>query len=94
MLMRRRDYVRTQGIMRDVFKKVITQDLTVKFSKIQAPTFIIWGDKDDLTPVQDAYLMNEMIPDSKLEIIPGVGHRLKNDAPEKLAEIIVAFLKQ
>jgi pimeloyl-ACP methyl ester carboxylesterase len=88
MIIRRRDYVRTQGIMRDVFKKVITQDLTAKFSKISMPTLIIWGDKDELTPVQDAYLMGELIPNSKLEIIPGGKHALNFQSPEKLAEKI------
>jgi len=92
MTIRRRDYVRTQGIMREVFKKVITQDLTAKFSKIQAPTLIIWGEKDELTPVQDAYLMQELIPNSKLEIIPGANHALNFEIPEKLSETIIRFL--
>ena len=93
MLIRRRDYVKTQGIMRDVFKKVITQDLTAKFSKIQTPTLIIWGDKDEMTPIQDAHLMQELIPNSKLEIINGAKHALNFQAPEKLSELIVSFAK-
>ena len=93
MAIRRRDYVRAQGIMRDVFQKVITQDLTAKFSKIQAPTLIIWGDKDEMTPVQDAYLMDELIPDSKLEIVEGGKHALNFQMPDKLSEEIGGFLK-
>jgi len=93
MAIRRRDYVRTQGIMRDVFKKVITQDLTAKFSKIQAPTLIVWGDKDEMTPVQDAYLMDELIPNSKLEIVEGGKHALNLQQPEKLSEIMFRFLQ-
>jgi len=92
MAIRRSDYVRTQGIMRDVFKKVITQDLTAKFSKISIPTLIIWGDKDELTPVQDAYLMDELIPNSKLEIIEGGKHALNFQMPEKLSKILYDFL--
>ncbi|MEK7510433.1 MAG: alpha/beta hydrolase [Patescibacteria group bacterium] len=92
MLIRRRDYVRTQGIMREIFKKVIMHDLTAKFSKIQAPTLIVWGDRDELTPVQDAYLMHELIPNSKLEIISGGKHALNFQMPEKLSNIIAQFL--
>src|SRR3989344_5496517 len=92
MAIRRRDYVRTQGIMRDVFKLVITQDLTAKFSKISVPTLIIWGDKDELTPVQDAYLMHELIRNSKLEIIGGGKHALNFQMPDKLSEVIWSWL--
>ncbi|MEK7542240.1 MAG: alpha/beta hydrolase [Patescibacteria group bacterium] len=92
MVIRRRDYIKTQGIMREVFKKVITQDLTAKFSKIQIPTLIIWGDKDEMTPVQDAYLMQELIPNSKLEVINAAKHALNFQAPEKLVETITKFI--
>src|SRR3989344_4687460 len=93
MVIRRRDYIRTQGVMRDVFKKVITQDLTAKFSKISVPTLLIWGDKDEMTPVQDAYLMQELIPNSKLEIIEGAKHALNFQAPEVLAQKMLEFLQ-
>ena len=93
MALRRRDYMKTQGIMRDVFKKVITQDLTAKFSKISVPTLLLWGDKDEMTPIQDAYLTQELIPNSKLEIIPGAKHALNFQAPEKLSESIALFAK-
>ena len=93
MAIHRRDYVKTQGIMRDVFKKVITQDLTAKFSKISMPTLIIWGDKDEMTPIQDAYLTQELIPNSKLEIIKGAKHALNFQAPEKLAQKILEFIE-
>lgn len=93
MAIRRRDYMKTQGIMRDVFKKVITQDLTAKFSQIKAPTLLIWGDKDQMTPIQDAHLTQELIPNSKLEIIPGAKHALNFQAPEVLAQKILEFLQ-
>ncbi len=78
--------------MRDVFKKVITQDLTAKFSKIQARTLIIWGERDQLTPLGDAYILKENIPNSKLEIIPQQGHNLHFKIPEKLSEYILNFI--
>ncbi len=93
MAVRRRDYMKTQGIMREVFKKVITQDLTAKFSKISVPTLLIWGDKDEMTPIQDAYLTQELIPNSKLEIIPGAKHALNFQAPEVLAQKIVEYIQ-
>ena len=93
MAIRRPNYMKTQGIMRDVFKKLITQDLTAKFSKISMPTLLIWGDKDEMTPIQDAYLTHELIPNSKLEIIPGAKHALNFQAPEILARKILEFIQ-
>ena len=93
MAIRRRDYVKAQGIMKDVFQKVIQQDLAPIFSNMKPPTLIIWGDRDELTPVQDAYLMKDLIPNAKLHIIPGAKHALNFEVPEKLSEIIIEFLK-
>jgi pimeloyl-ACP methyl ester carboxylesterase len=43
-----------------------------KIKSIQAPTLIVVGDKDVITP-EHAVEMSRLIPDSRLAIIPG-GH--------------------
>lgn len=91
-MVQRRDYVKAQGIMKDVFKKVIRQDLSTIFPKITTPTLIIWGDRDDLTPLQYAYIMKEKIKNSELEIMRGQKHNLHLSAPERLSEIILRYL--
>jgi len=88
----RSDYARAQGIMKDIMKKVIQQDLTLEFGKIFVPALIVWGDKDTSTPVQDAHVIQKLIPNAKLEILPGVGHRVNFEAPEKLADSIANFV--
>ena len=45
-----------------------------------------------MTPVQDAYLMDELIPNSKLEVIEGGKHALNFQMPEKLSVSITQFL--
>ena len=88
-----RDYAGAKGIMREVLAKVIREDLTSIFSRIKTPTIIIWGDKDKITPLEDALLMKEHIKNSSLTILPDVGHRLRSEAPEKLLDVISQFLK-
>lgn len=90
----RSDYASAKGIMRKVMGKVVREDLTPLFSRIQVRTLIIWGDKDKMTPLEDALLMKEHIKDSLLKIFPGVGHRIRHEAPEKLQEAILEFLKK
>jgi pimeloyl-ACP methyl ester carboxylesterase len=90
---RQRDYTKVKGAMRETFKKVVDEDLLPDLSKISTKTLIIWGGKDKAVPLEDAYLIKEKIINSTLEIVPGVGHTLNLEAPEKLATIILDFLK-
>lgn len=93
-IVRKTDYLKAKGILNETFKKIIAEDLTPYLSQIPSQTLIIWGEKDRITPLSDAYLMKREIPNSALEIIPRVGHRVNLEAPEKLAEIIINFLRK
>ncbi len=95
---RKSDYLSVEGIMKEIYLKIIKQDLSDILSKVQIPTVIIWGEKDDVTPIKQGRLIKEKIQGSrlrqgfggqaKLEIIPNVGHDLNSKTPEKLAEVI------
>jgi GH15 family glucan-1,4-alpha-glucosidase len=56
---------------------------------IKIPTIIIWGDKDEITTLDDGYFINKQIKNSKLIIIPGAGHDLNRKQPEIVAEKII-----
>ena len=82
------DYPSVNGIIKEIYLKVIKQDLSDVLSQIQIPTVVICGEKDNITPLNDAKIINQKIKDSRLEIIPSVGHDLNLKTPEKLAEAI------
>jgi len=90
----RSDYPDTEGVMRETYLKIINEDLSDYLSRISLPTLIIWGKKDKLTPVKDAYLMKEKIIGASLEIIPDIGHNPHREAPEILKDKVLNFLKQ
>jgi pimeloyl-ACP methyl ester carboxylesterase len=92
-LVRKSDYLMTEGVLKETFLKIIKEDLTPYLSKISLPTLIIWGKKDKVTPLSNAYLMEKEIRNSRLEVLPGIGHKVNLEAPEKLSEIILRFLK-
>lgn len=73
-----------------IFKKGLEQEPD-KIKTIQKPTLIIWGDKDGLIPVQNAKLFNRDIKDSKLAILPNIGHVPMEEAPEATAKLINEF---
>ncbi|MCP6718516.1 MAG: alpha/beta hydrolase [Patescibacteria group bacterium] len=87
-----RDYVKAKGVMKATMTKVVEEDLGLYLPKIKNKTLLIWGKKDTLVPIEYAYQFKDKIRDSKLEIIPGVGHSPHFRAFERLTEIIIMFL--
>lgn len=91
-IIQKSDYVYTEGIMKETYLKVISEDLSCYLSFIKTPAVIIWGDKDESTSVENAYFINKKISNSKLIIIPGAGHNLNQKAQDILAEKIIENL--
>jgi len=45
-----------------------------RLSEIQCPVLVVWGEKDRLVPVKDAYVFGELIPDVRVEAWSDTGH--------------------
>lgn len=89
----RPDYVKTYGIMREIFQRVIREDLTPSFPLVTVPTFLIWGKEDRITPLKDARIMERAIPGAQLFLISKSGHNLHVDAPHELIKLIISLVK-
>jgi len=61
-------------------------------SSISAPTLVLWGEDDDLTPLGDGEEVAAAIPGASLTVVPGTGHRPHLEEPAVTAGFIVAFL--
>lgn len=88
-----RDYYVADGIMKETMKKLYEERLEEFLEEVKTPTLIIWGEKDDVLPVKDAYEIKEKIKNSELKIIPKAKHSPHREVPEELAEIIISFLQ-
>lgn len=62
------------------------------FGQITAPTLIVWGEEDRWLGLDKAHALAERIPGARLEIVPGAGHLIQEDAPDRLAELVEAHL--
>ncbi|KKU86709.1 MAG: hypothetical protein A2667_02915 [Candidatus Wildermuthbacteria bacterium RIFCSPHIGHO2_01_FULL_47_27] len=80
-------------VIKETFRKIVAEDLSLFLPRISAPTMLVWGDKDEATPLSDAHFIKQQLRNANLKIIQGAGHRLNFEAPEKVAEIIGEFLK-
>jgi pimeloyl-ACP methyl ester carboxylesterase len=56
------------------------------------PTLAIWGEQDNIIPVDHAYSALEARPDCRLEVLPDVGHFAQVEAPTEVADLIDDFI--
>lgn len=64
------------------FKASRDHDAWSRLGEIQAPTLMLHGTEDVLTPLPNALLLRERIPRSVLVRVPAAGHGLHLDHPE------------
>lgn len=88
-IIRKSDYVYTEGIMRQTYLNIIADDISFNLPFIRVPTVIIWGDKDQSVSVENAHFANEKIKNSKLVIIQGADHLMHKNLPELLTEKVL-----
>lgn len=58
----------------------------------EVPTLIIWGDHDNIIPVEQARATHEAIAGSRLEIFAGTGHFPHCDHPDRFCEVLTDFM--
>jgi 3-oxoadipate enol-lactonase len=69
-------------------------ELREELRAIAAPTLIITGTQDALTPVGDAEELAELIPDARLVLISGAAHGLMAEAPNAYNDAVLRFLAE
>jgi pimeloyl-ACP methyl ester carboxylesterase len=62
-------------------------------SAIEAPTLILWGEDDPISPVSSAEHLNQAIASSSLGLLPGCGHFLIEEAGPTVIPMIYEYLR-
>ena len=63
-------------------------DLMGRLEEISAPTLVIGGTADKLTPPKYTRYLAEHIPNAQLRLIEDAGHMLAVEAPEQVADVV------
>jgi 3-oxoadipate enol-lactonase len=71
----------------------VYHDTVSRLSRIQAPTLILHGERDVLSPPENARILAAGIPDAELAIVPGAGHAFALERPEESLEIALRWLR-
>jgi pimeloyl-ACP methyl ester carboxylesterase len=87
-----RDYLEASETMRGTFRSVIATDLTERLPRIRASTLLVWGERDEDTPLWMAKRMEELIPDVGLVVLEGAGHYSYADSPGQFRAVARRFL--
>lgn len=66
-----RDYKAASPIMRQTLVQVVNEDLSEFAKKIEEPTLLIWGDQDTEAPVEEAKILENIMYDAALIVLPG-----------------------
>ncbi|MDY0362346.1 MAG: alpha/beta fold hydrolase [Desulforegulaceae bacterium] len=80
-----------QKIFEDMSKDI---DLTDTLKKIKVPVLIVWGKKDRVLHVDNAYEFKNKIKGSSLVVFDGIGHLPMMETPEKTADAFLDFLEK
>lgn len=87
------DYNNASPRMRAVLSKTVNEDLRACMPSIAAPTLLFWGENDTATPLRDARIMERLIPDAGLVVVPGAGHFSFLENPVMFAAVVRSFFK-
>lgn len=79
------DYERAPENMKLTLQNMLDSDMQLHPENITAPTSILWGSGDVMTPVEQAHVLHKLINHSSLKIINGWGHAPYRTHPEQLA---------
>jgi len=85
---REHDYEKTQGVMKETFKKVIEENLKITINKVRIPVLLLWGKQDKMVPIKDACYVKKNLPQTRLAIFNQEGHQLPYNKPKEIAQKI------
>ena len=83
--------------MLNLLRQYVSGDVEDKIRAVNVPVLLIWGEKNKRVPVALAYETRDLLvnaPEVRLEILPGIGHMLVQEAPEASSKLIRQYLDE
>ena len=62
--------------------------------QLKMPVLIVWGAEDRILPVSQGEAIHRLVPQSKLDIVPGCGHLAPKECAAQVGPWVVAFEKE
>jgi pimeloyl-ACP methyl ester carboxylesterase len=78
----------------DALDALTSYPIRSRLGEIACPTLIVWGDKDHLVPVRDAFEFERLIPNSRKVIYRDTGHVAMLERPAGFNALLDEFLRE
>jgi pimeloyl-ACP methyl ester carboxylesterase len=69
-----------------------TDEVEPLYGTIAIPVLVCWGTDDEWIPVAKGHELADRIPGARLQLIPGAGHLVQEDAPAVLTAALLGFV--
>jgi pimeloyl-ACP methyl ester carboxylesterase len=83
----------TPAVLLNDYRACDAFDVREKLKTITAPTLIVAGEADQMTPLKHAAFMAEQIPQARLSVMPEAGHMVMLEAADAVTQVITDFLR-
>jgi len=87
------DYRSTSGVMREIFVKVVNEDLSSLLPKVKCETLLVWGDQDEMTPLYMGKQMEREMPNAGLAVFESDDHFAYFHQMTRFLKVIDIFLE-
>jgi len=83
---------RPTGVVSALMGMAERPDLVSSAGLLHTRTLVMAGTKDTIMPVSEAETLARIIPDARLDLIPGAGHLVAFEAPEAFNALLKAWI--
>lgn len=80
-----RDYKAASPVMRQTLVNVVNEDLSMYAKDIEEPTLLIWGENDEEAPLEEAKLLEAIMVDAGLIVLPGTHYAYLENLPRVIS---------
>lgn len=83
-----------RDMLLESFRTSVSHNVSEFLPKVTVPSLLIAAERDDITPLEAQRQLNQLVPRSRLEVIPQVGHLIHYETPAVAAIHIREFMKK
>jgi pimeloyl-ACP methyl ester carboxylesterase len=77
---------------KELFKNTVNENLIPFAKKVTCKTLLIWGEKDEVVPINEALKIREYIPNATLRVVWTAGHLPHVEKRDKFVKILKEYL--
>lgn len=77
----------------DTLRAIFETEFTAELEKVDAPTLVLFGDEDTVTPEHHSVMIRDGIEGAVMQVIAGAGHLSNLDKPDEFNAAIAKFLE-